>query len=184
MTETSPRIARLLGDLPARGHAAVDELWQEVRAAGTPLVEAVDGGSALVTFLWRGAAAHTATGWGVDVELRRIPGTDLWCGSQRLPTLRTHALLPAAHWRRIPADPSGVGVSHVDALTRHPFCFPPDPGDPNGHASWASLPELPDAPAEPWSRPRVQVTRGPPCWRSSTATCRGPCCLCRPRWTT
>ncbi|HEY6595356.1 MAG TPA: alpha/beta hydrolase-fold protein [Asanoa sp.] len=160
MTETSPRIARLLGDLPARGHAAVDELWQEVRAAGTPLVEAVDGGSALVTFLWRGAAAHTATGWGVDVELRRIPGTDLWCGSQRLPTdLRTLYYLRHTG-DGIPADPSGVGVSHVDALNRHPFCFPPDPGDPGDHASWASLLELPDAPAEPWSRPRPGVPRG------------------------
>jgi enterochelin esterase-like enzyme len=160
MTETSPRIARLVRDLPARGQAAVDELWQEVRAVGTPLVEAIDGGSALVTFLWRGAAAHTATGWGVDLELRRIAGTDLWYGSRRLPTnLRTLYYLRHTG-DGIPGDPSGVGVSHVDALNRHPFCFPPDPGDPNDHASWASLLELPDAPAEPWSRPRPGVRRG------------------------
>jgi enterochelin esterase family protein len=48
----------------------------------------------------------------------------------------------------------------VDALNRHPFRFPADPGDPNDHPSWASLLELPDAAAEPWSRPTPGVPRG------------------------
>lgn len=160
MTETSPRVARLLRDLPDRGSRVVDDFWREVTAAGTPLVEAVDGGSALVTFLWRGEAAHTATAWGVQVELRGIAGTDLWYGSQRLPAdLRTLYYL-RHRGDAIPTDPSGLGGSHVDAFNRRPFRFPADRSDPNDRSCWASLLELPAAPAEPWSGPRPGVPRG------------------------
>jgi enterochelin esterase family protein len=160
MTEVSPRITRLLRDLSGRGAEVVDEFWQEVTAVGTPLVEAVRDGSALVTFVWRGRAAHTATGWGVEVDLQRIAGTDLWHGSQRLPTdLRTLYYLRHRD-DGIPTSPRGVGATHVDALNRRPFRFPADRGDPNDRAYWASLLELPSAPGDPWSSPRPGVPRG------------------------
>jgi enterochelin esterase family protein len=160
MTEVSPRIARLLRDLPGREAAVVDGFWREVTALGTPLVEAVRDGSALVTFVWRGRAARTATGWGVEVELQRIAGTDLWYGSQRLPVdLRTLYYLRHGG-DGIPTSPDEVGPTHVDGLNRRPFRFPPDRSDPNDRACWASLLELPAAPGEPWSVPRPGVPRG------------------------
>jgi enterochelin esterase-like enzyme len=160
VTEISPRIARLLSDLPGGGSRVVDDFWREITVAGTPLVEAVENGSALVTFVWRGEAAHTATAWGVQVELRPIAGTDLWYGSQRLSTkLRTLYYL-RHRGDDIPNDPRGVGPSHVDSLNRRSFRFPADRSDPDSRSYWASLLEMPAAPAEPWSYPRSAVPRG------------------------
>lgn len=163
MTETSPRIARLLRDLPGGSAQALADFWREAAATGTPLVEQVDGGNALVTFVWRGQAAETIAGWGVDVTLRRVPGTDLWHGSQRLPVdLRTLYFL--AHGREdvltIPTQPTGTGPTHLDPLNRRPFRFPADRTDPNDRPCWASLLELPAAPSEQWSQPGPGVDRG------------------------
>jgi enterochelin esterase family protein len=161
--ETSPRIARLLAELPRRGTAAVDELWRELATdAGTPVVEAVDGESALVTFLWRGAAEKASVGWGVDVPLRRVEGTDLWYGSRRLPlSLRTLYFITHAEWRVPPTSDPADRSSHVDPLNPHPpFRFPPDPYDPTDHESFGSYLELAEAPAEPWCTPQPGVARG------------------------
>ncbi|MFB9234342.1 alpha/beta hydrolase-fold protein [Plantactinospora siamensis] len=163
MTETSPAIERLRADLAAGIPDAAPGFWRQVAAAGTPLVEEVEDGSALVTFLWRGEAAETSVCWGVEAELRRIEGTDIWYASRRLPTnLRTLYYLahgPAYRWR-FPPDASGAGPSHVDPLNRSPFLFPPDPADPTDRPCWASQVELPVAPAERWSLPRPGVPRG------------------------
>jgi enterochelin esterase family protein len=160
VTELSPRIARLLSDLPGGDSRVVDDFWREITATGTPLVEAFDGGTALVTFVWRGEARYTATAWGVHVELCRIAGTDLWYGSQRLPiNLRTLYYL-RHDGDAIPNDPGGVGPTHVDPLNRRSFRFPADRGDPYDRPCWTSLLELPAAPAEPWSHPRPAVPRG------------------------
>jgi enterochelin esterase family protein len=160
MTPTSPRIAQLAEELSNRGPAAVDDFWREVSAAGTPLIEDVRDGSALVTFLWRGEASRTATGWGVDVELERIDDTDLWHGSRRLPTTMRTLYYLRHHDDHIPTGLDNTGTAHVDTLNRHPFRFPADPNDPTDRTYWASLLELPDAPAERWSVPRPGVPRG------------------------
>ncbi|MEV5822592.1 alpha/beta hydrolase-fold protein [Micromonospora harpali] len=160
MPETSPRIARLLHDLRAGGAQVLADFWREVAARGTPLIERVDGDSALVTFLWRGEAAQTTTGWGIDLTLRRVPGTDLWHGSQRLPVdLRTIYFLRHGS-PELPTDATGRGPTHLDVLNHHPFRLPADPADPNDRELWASLLELPKAPDEPWIRHHPGVPRG------------------------
>jgi len=154
----SPRITRLLS-LPSSG--AVDDFWREITAAGTPLVEPWDDGQVLVTFLWRGEARSTRTWWGVDVELTRIPGTDLWYGSQLLPAdLRTIYCLMHDDAAALPTSAAGTGPSHVDAYNSTPFCFPGDPADPADHDQWVSVLELPHAPDEPWTAARPGVTAG------------------------
>jgi enterochelin esterase family protein len=97
---------------------------------------------------------------GLEVTLSRIDGTDVWHGSQRLPTdLRTTYFLQHGTGG-IPRTSDGVGPSHIDPLNPRPFRFPADPNDPTDHSEWVSLLELPSAPDEPWSRPLPGVARG------------------------
>lgn len=162
MTEMSPRIAQLLRDLQRGGQRVIDDFWQDIQAEGTPLIESVDDGWVLVTFLWRGEARRTATGYGVDVTLSRIDRTDLWYGSQRLPSdLRTLYYFRHGTDRFIlPRDPRSDGPNHIDPFNRRPFYLPADRNDPTDYTSWLSLLELPSAPDESWSRPLPGVTRG------------------------
>jgi hypothetical protein len=156
--DISPRIARLRRDLRAALPGALEDFWREVTAAGTPLVEPFDGDTSLVTFLWRGQARSTSVAWGVDIRLLRIPDTDVWYGSQTLPTdLRTIYHLAHDGADSIPTDPRGEGPSHIDAYNPHPFTFPGDPDDPTDHDQWLSLLQLPAAPNEEWTAPRAGV---------------------------
>lgn len=160
MADTSPRIERLQRDLKAGVPDALGVFWQEVTAAGTPLVE-VDGDSTLVTFLWRGQARSTSVGWGWNVPLVPLDGTDLWHGTTRRPSdLRTIYYLCHDGDAGPPTDARGAGPTHVDPTNKHPFCFPADPGDPTDRTHWVSLLELPGAPAETWAVPRPGVARG------------------------
>jgi enterochelin esterase-like enzyme len=154
----SPRIDRLLDD---PSPAAVDALWREVAEHGSPLIEPWDEGRVLVTFLWRGEAGTTRVWWGLDVPLTRVPGTDLWYGSEVLPAdLRTVYCLFHDGAETLPAGPSPHGPSHLDQFNRMPFRFPADPDDPDDHDQWLSVLECPEAPAERWTTLRPGVTPG------------------------
>jgi hypothetical protein len=156
----SPRIARLLRDLDADGPVAVDKFWREVLEQGTPLVEAEDDDSALVTFLWRGEAATTRIRYGLNVELQRIPGTDLWYGSQRLPLdLRT------SYWvdhvdGALPSARTDGAPAHPDLANPKEWQFPPDRTLPGDRPYYLSILELPAAPPEPWTSPQPGAARG------------------------
>ncbi|MER5479938.1 enterochelin esterase [Streptomyces sp. NPDC002734] len=91
----SPRIAALA----ASGTASTEAFWDEVRAAGTPLVEPDPQGApdhALVTFLWRGdegvRAVLALPNKLADPRdpaanlMRRVPGTDVWHWTLRMRT--------------------------------------------------------------------------------------------------
>src|SRR5437762_12041515 len=87
----SPRIQRLRADIDVGRPGAVEEFWREVTAAGTPLVEPSDDGHALVTFLLRAEARHAKVYRFGDGEMDRLPGTDLWYRTERVPRdLRTN----------------------------------------------------------------------------------------------
>jgi enterochelin esterase family protein len=154
----SPRLERLLDD---PSPAAADELWRAAAATGTPLIEPWDDEQVLVTFLWRGEATSTRAWWGVDVPLTRVPGTDLWWGSEVFPAdLRTVYCLSHDGAESAPPGPSPHGPTHVDQFNRRPFRFPRDPDDPADRDQWLSVLEGPAAPAEVWSTPRPGVTPG------------------------
>jgi enterochelin esterase-like enzyme len=154
----SPRIADLISDGSPR---AVQRFWDEASAAGIPLVEPQGDGSALVTFLWRGEATRTRAWFGVDVELTRVPNSDLWYGSQVLPAdLLTIYCLLHGGIETLPGEPTVTGPTHLDPANPRRVHFPGDPGDPGDRDSWASVLELPEAPREAWTITRPGVTAG------------------------
>ncbi|MFI5892022.1 alpha/beta hydrolase-fold protein [Actinoplanes sp. NPDC051513] len=141
--------------------SSLEDFWASTTERGTPLVEPCDDESLLVTFLWRGEASTTRAWWGVDVPMSRAPGTDLWHGTQRMPSsLRTIYCLAHDGAEEAPADDSGAGGTHVDAGNPWRLLFPADPVDPDDRDSWLSILELPDAPPEPWTEPRPGVPAG------------------------
>ena len=150
----SSRMTRLLSDLSP---TSVEEFWASLDG---PLIEP-DGDSYLVTFLWRGTASVARAWWGVDVPLARVPGTDLWYGTQRMPAdLHTTYVLAHEGAAHSPRDTTGSGVTHIDLTNPHRLHFPADPGDPDDYDSWVSVLTLPAAPAEPWTAPRPGVPAG------------------------
>ncbi len=134
-------------------------LWDRAQRTGSPIISPVaDDGTAEVTFLWRGEARTTSVCWGLRLPLDRVPGTDLWHASIRLPaTARTLYYLAHEHAEGLPRDDTGVGAAHVDPLNRRPFRFPADPDDPTDRDTWASLLDLPAAAEQTWSTPRRDV---------------------------
>jgi enterochelin esterase-like enzyme len=134
----------------ARLRADPEGFWRE-HGCRSPLVEPWDDGHVLVTFLWRGEAERTTAWWNIDVPLDRIPGTDVWHGSQVFPSdLRTIYRLTHEDGR----------PSHLDPGNDRVIRFAADPYDPTGRDTAASLLELPDAAGDPWSESRPDVTAG------------------------
>jgi enterochelin esterase-like enzyme len=149
----SPRLARLLSDPSPR---AVDRLCAEVADRGGPLLEPHDD-QVLATFLWRGETGSVRAWWGVDVPMARLPGTDLWTGSELMPAdLRTTYCFEHDGAENGPRDPSGTGEAHIDLLNRHRLHFPADPADPGDVDTWLSVLSLPKAPDEPWLHPPAE----------------------------
>lgn len=140
----SPRLADL-------DRAAEDELWAEVAISGTPLVEDSGvPGETVLTFLWRGGAqevlllANKLTDRHdlASSRMARVPGTDTWHLSYRLP----------ADWR-------GSYVVVVDGGDPQP-----DPWCRQVLAQEAgqtkSVAEGPSAPRQPFVRARPDVAAG------------------------
>ena len=154
----SPRISALLDD-PAP--EAVDRFWAEVTAAGTPLIEPHDDRRKLVTFVWRGEAESVRAWHNFDVPLVRVPGTDLWYGSEVFPAdLRTIYCLVHGDTRRTPLTRTETGPSLLDPGNPHTFYLPADPDDPTDVDGWASVLELPAAPPSPWTDTRPGTPTG------------------------
>ncbi|GAB2607123.1 hypothetical protein Aab01nite_02460 [Paractinoplanes abujensis] len=155
------RSPRLAGLLEATGRPDADRLWAELTAAGTPLVEPWDDGHSLVTFLWRGAAERVRTWWNIDVALTRIPGTDIWHGSEVFPdTLRTLYALVQGDTQELPRTPGDTGPAQLDRDNPLAVHFEADPADPTDSSCWASELRLPASPRSPWTTPRPQVPAG------------------------
>jgi enterochelin esterase-like enzyme len=156
----SPRIAALLRD-PAPEDAAA-ALWAEVTATGTPLVEPYDDRRKLVTFVWRGQAESIRAWRTIDVPLSRVPGTDLWCGSDVFPAdLRTIYCLVHGDTRRMPHSRTETGPALLDPANPHTFHLPADPADPTDSEAWGSVLDLRPAPASPGAgKPAGQLHQG------------------------
>lgn len=77
----SPRLQALQQTLQAgQAGAKLAAFWQQIKTEGTPLVEPLDGGRSLLTFLWRGGHnVRLIGGPGNDREwLQRLPRSDIW----------------------------------------------------------------------------------------------------------
>jgi enterochelin esterase family protein len=89
---SSPRLRQLRTAIAQRNDLALAAFWEEIRRDGAPLIErATDDRERLVTFLWRylaDARVVVLTDFGdfvPHVTLERLPGTDVWHRSVRLP---------------------------------------------------------------------------------------------------
>jgi enterochelin esterase-like enzyme len=174
----NPRPPRRLDPLTAcsrLGSAGRPGFWAEVEAAGTPLVDPIPGDDrhCAVTFLWPGDAFLMAgrLAGPPDVEdcrMTRLPGTDVWALTYRLPRdwRGSYAVAPEAGPPTVTgpaaeliaqrreracalADPADRAALHrwFDALTR----ARPDPRASEHLPDGTSVASLPDAPPQPWN---------------------------------
>ena len=78
----SPRLQALQQKLAQSGRAdaALAAFWRQIETEGTPMVEPLDGGRSLLTFLWRGGHnVRLVGGPSNDHEwLQRLPDSDIW----------------------------------------------------------------------------------------------------------
>ena len=170
-TGISPRLRRLQEELKAGNTEALQLFWKEVKEQGAPLVEEIEGDDeyCLVTFLWQ------ASGDLISVALvslmtkpttylmTRMPGTDVWYATLRLPSdLRaTYQFFP--NDLAIPPDEgSGSPWSyyHPDPLNPNTFAYYDEEEDPTGIKLTRSVLELPQAPAQPWIKTQKGVQKG------------------------
>ncbi|NHC45398.1 enterochelin esterase [Motilibacter aurantiacus] len=158
-----PRIATLRREL-AHDPDAVERLWAEAAEQGTPLIGAVDAaGYCVVTFLWRGDAGRvlllanklTDRSRLEQSLMERVPGTDLWHLSYRLPaTWRgSYVFVPGPDGDAAALRALAAGRGVPDPLNGRILLQPPGVGA-------RSVAELPDAPAQPYLRARPGVRRG------------------------
>lgn len=178
----SPRLSALRQRLHAGDTAALATFWRAVIEEGTPLIEPIPGDDyrRLLTFLWReepgqdlrnvvvGTVANLA-GPGLENNLMaRLPGTDLWCKTYRVPSdLRLQytlapndSLVPLLSVKSEDKD-ARMANWQIDPLNRHPYRddtvrYAPYPDD----LPWSSTVTLPDAPPQPWIIPNPDVPRG------------------------
>lgn len=162
-----PASERLRGWLAQAG-GATDGFWRRVADAGTPVLEPVDGGRALLaSFVWRGAATQEVQMfWPIRRHDRdsftRLPGTDLWHYALRLPTDAHLSYQLAPDVPRLPL---------ADRLTQRRAILQVAQADPLNPRRWPlhgdavvqpahSLLLGPDAPALPDSAPVPADQRG------------------------
>jgi enterochelin esterase-like enzyme len=163
--------------------------WPAVATAGTPLVDPLpgDGGHRAVTFLWRGDATDvlvlanklTEPASADRCRMERLPGTDVWALTYRLPRdwRGSYALAPLVpdaapivtgadaelvELRRsralAVATPADRDALHrwFDALVH----ARPDPYAQEHLPDGTSVASLPDAPPQPWADPPADVPAG------------------------
>lgn len=153
----SPRITALGQALAQGDDAALEIFWGEMSQQGAPLVEPIagDNDNLLVTFVWRGGAESEGVAIvngfsgrdGADA-LTRLPRSDLWTKSFRLPNDLRESYQFA------------IGGQHLtDPLNPRTHRFPDDPDI--GFTGWlSSVVELPAAPPQRWSEPRPEAPKG------------------------
>lgn len=150
----SPRLQAV-----AEKRLSVAQFWTQTAAEGTPLIEPLDAGHSLLTFLYRGAQ-HNVTILGAPSpqheKLARLPGTDIWYNSYRVANDLILSYEIAADVPELPPDPTLDETDNRQRQRRAILAtIAPDPHNrrPFLHAS---LVTLPDAPALPGAGQNAQ----------------------------
>jgi enterochelin esterase-like enzyme len=160
----SPRLRALADQLESGNAAALDEFWQEMEAATTPLIEPIpdDPNHVWLTPLWRGDAetknvllvGGLVPGDPLKDALAQLSTTDVW-----FRTYRTRTDLRASY-RFSPNDPLIIVAMDdrkaVRALQKN---YRRDPLNPNRYRA-ASLIELSEAPSQDWIEENPEATKG------------------------
>jgi enterochelin esterase-like enzyme len=154
----SPRLVALREALIFEESDAVGTFWRSLERNGAPIIEpSTDADEFLVTFLWRGTATtenvllmrgrftvQHPPAWNL---FSRVPGTDIWFKTLRLPRGTRLA------YRLSENDP--LGYSPPSTSPRRERYDPLNPrhlGEEEGLAQerWESILELPGAPEQAW----------------------------------
>lgn len=153
----SPRLRELEETVSTSG--STEQFWQEMQKQGTPLIETANvipplsKGTALVTFLWRGASRNVrlfGAPSGDHDELRRLKNSDVWFGSYRVP------LSSRIGYKLAPDVPEFKGTfwerrRAILATAQHdPFNKKYFPEDAVDQYDGESFVELPGASKQPW----------------------------------
>lgn len=156
----SPRIAALARDLAAGGDSAA--FWQEIQAAGTPLIEPAGDGHSVVTFLWRGARRNVRLMGGPSTDhewLERIGDSDVWFVSFLVPDGLRLSYRLAPDVPDVPGDARArrvalLAVAQMDPLNRNPWpAVAPDRFGQSGTVALPLAPEQPGTPPSPDADP-------------------------------
>ncbi|QIL44880.1 DUF3327 domain-containing protein [Acidovorax sp. HDW3] len=162
----SPRLRALVRTLAEGG--VTEAFWAERAREGTPLVEPLPDGQALVTFLWRGNAQTRSVRLfgspsGNHDPLQQLGASDVWWASFAMP------LSARLSYRLAPDVPQVQGsaqdrrrmilaTAQRDQLNRH--TFPALAETALDAFQGFSVLELPQAPPQPWVAPRPSVAAG------------------------
>jgi len=162
----SPRLQALAQTLAAGGSS--DAFWAERAAQGTPLVEPLPGGQALVTFLWRGTAQTRSVRLfgspsGNHDPLARLAGSDVWWASFRMPdgarlSYRLAPDVPQVQGTALDNRRMILATAQRDPL--NPRVFPATAEAGLDAFQGFSVLQLPQAPPQPWVAPRPGVAHG------------------------
>ncbi len=156
----SLRLQRLEHAIQANDPQALEAFWREVQGH-TPLVESIDDAPdhRLVTFLWRDDAqterieVRGGPYEGSRTPFARIPNTDVWYHTERLPLDARYVYSLVVH-RRIERKRADSKSESVLVET-----YPLDPLNPLVFNEGSVL-ELQDAPNASWHVAREDVPRG------------------------
>ncbi|TWU35755.1 Enterochelin esterase [Novipirellula aureliae] len=163
----SPTLRKLKKHLASGGDTS--DFWEKMQQQGTPLVETtnveppLDATEALITFLWRGAKRNVrlfGAPSGDHDELARLPGSDIWYRSYRVPkTARID-------YRLAPDVPQFDGTATeqrraiLATAQRDPFNPRHEPTKTVDIYDGVSIVELPDAPDPIWTTPNPSLPTG------------------------
>lgn len=84
----SPKIKALRDDLANDKQHALEAFWRSAREEGTPLVEPLEGGKSLLTFVWQGEHREVklfGAPFGHHQALTKLPESDVWYASYEVP---------------------------------------------------------------------------------------------------
>lgn len=154
----SPKLEALRQEVATGNAAALERFWQVVSQQGAPLIEPIagDDGYSLVTFVLRAPEAIQSAAvvsnlngqMGASEAMARLPGTDLWHRTYRLPSDTRESY-------QFSVD----GENVTDPFNPRQHLFPDDPEI--GFTGWvSSVLALPDAPPQSWIAPRAGVPQG------------------------
>jgi enterochelin esterase-like enzyme len=166
----SSRIVRLGKELASGNRAALDQFWDEIQGAHTPLVESIPGDeqSSLVTFLWPGKADtdHVVIIGGVagtnlpENKMIHLANSDLWYKTYKVRNDARFVYSLSPNDSMIPIekiDPKDRAAMHKRLSELQPDPLNPL-HDPGGMPS--SYVELPGAPPQPWITHAADVPKG------------------------
>ncbi len=163
----SPTVEALRSKPEAERNRAETDLWEELRARGTPLVEAVAGDTqrSLVTFFWRSDQELNNVAVITPISLsdfpasalQRIPGTHTWFRTYLLPNDARFSYRFAENDSGVPFEQERDFMKRMQTWrldTMNPARTPLAPGIE------ASVLQLSGAPSAQWSQRRDDVPHG------------------------